>query len=541
MKRCMLVYIFIALLLSAPMASANSGVGVFGVSTDTSQTKSVTIASEEEEIMEVTVSETVVIEEPAAEAPVVKTVVKNEVIAVKSGDSLWAIAQKLWGDGSRYPELVEANKDKYPGLAKNPGLIQPGWKLEIPGEEPEVEEPKIEPEKEEAPKDVVVDDKGGSDVDNIPTDKPLTTLEKLNKLNAALAKAKRDLKQRVSEILRNNPKAVDLDVNFLADRGYLNKEDLAGMNPPEGFIYVVKDGRVTLANNERRPISNPELIVMTLREILEAQENKVKVDEKSEGDKKAEEDKKLAQEDSKSKQDAYDSIWKPNKKVEPKVESKVEPKKEEPKKEAKKEEPKKVDPKEVKKAEEVAKTGSEKMYSDTLNKLAMPDFRNMSFKDYRSLEGLRRLLSAKDARKYNAMIYGYTHLIDLQKTHKSLQDTYVKKVDKNDTNWLGGNIKSAGKNVEKNEDKLKKAWAEYQELYKLAEGIAKERQSQLNANKAQIKKLEKELEKIGYDTSKARQNQDLTKQIKKLESANKDLQKDVDAFAKVKNTFGAYK
>lgn len=52
---------------------------------------------------------------------------------VVSGDSLWAIAQRLLGDGSRYPELVEANKDKYPSLAKNPNLIYPGWNLTIPG------------------------------------------------------------------------------------------------------------------------------------------------------------------------------------------------------------------------------------------------------------------------------------------------------------------------------------------------------------------------------------------------------------------------
>jgi len=30
---------------------------------------------------------------------------------VKQGESLWAIAQKELGDGSRYPELYEANRD----------------------------------------------------------------------------------------------------------------------------------------------------------------------------------------------------------------------------------------------------------------------------------------------------------------------------------------------------------------------------------------------------------------------------------------------
>ncbi|RCK75783.1 MAG: N-acetylmuramoyl-L-alanine amidase [Candidatus Ozemobacter sibiricus] len=52
---------------------------------------------------------------------------------VQPGDSLWKIAEKFLGNGSRYPELVEANKDKYPSLLKNPNLIYPGWVLKIPG------------------------------------------------------------------------------------------------------------------------------------------------------------------------------------------------------------------------------------------------------------------------------------------------------------------------------------------------------------------------------------------------------------------------
>ncbi len=52
---------------------------------------------------------------------------------VVQGDSLWTIAERFLGSGSRYTELVEANKDKYPSLLKNPNLIYPGWVLTIPG------------------------------------------------------------------------------------------------------------------------------------------------------------------------------------------------------------------------------------------------------------------------------------------------------------------------------------------------------------------------------------------------------------------------
>ncbi|WIV11374.1 LysM peptidoglycan-binding domain-containing protein [Proteiniborus sp. MB09-C3] len=47
---------------------------------------------------------------------------------VQSGDSLWAIAKKYYGDGNQYPKIANANKDKI----KNPSLIYPGQKLVIP-------------------------------------------------------------------------------------------------------------------------------------------------------------------------------------------------------------------------------------------------------------------------------------------------------------------------------------------------------------------------------------------------------------------------
>ncbi len=47
---------------------------------------------------------------------------------VKSGDSLWSIAKKQYGDGSKCNIIYNANKDKI----KNPALINIGWKLKIP-------------------------------------------------------------------------------------------------------------------------------------------------------------------------------------------------------------------------------------------------------------------------------------------------------------------------------------------------------------------------------------------------------------------------
>ncbi|MGI9605096.1 MAG: peptidoglycan-binding protein LysM [Acidimicrobiales bacterium] len=51
-----------------------------------------------------------------------------EMYVVKSGDTLWAIANEAYGDGNRYPEIFEANKP----MLTDPDLIFPGQVLRIP-------------------------------------------------------------------------------------------------------------------------------------------------------------------------------------------------------------------------------------------------------------------------------------------------------------------------------------------------------------------------------------------------------------------------
>jgi len=52
----------------------------------------------------------------------------NGIYVVQSGDTLWGIAKKYYGDGNQYTKIVNANKDKI----KNPALIYPGQQLVIP-------------------------------------------------------------------------------------------------------------------------------------------------------------------------------------------------------------------------------------------------------------------------------------------------------------------------------------------------------------------------------------------------------------------------
>lgn len=52
----------------------------------------------------------------------------SQTYTVVSGDSLWNIAQKEYGDGAKWRLIYEANKDEI----RDPRLIIPGQKLEIP-------------------------------------------------------------------------------------------------------------------------------------------------------------------------------------------------------------------------------------------------------------------------------------------------------------------------------------------------------------------------------------------------------------------------
>ena len=56
---------------------------------------------------------------PRPETPQDSQTSQQKTHQVKKGDCLWSIAQRYYGDGSLYPKIKEANKSKYPSLAKN--------------------------------------------------------------------------------------------------------------------------------------------------------------------------------------------------------------------------------------------------------------------------------------------------------------------------------------------------------------------------------------------------------------------------------------
>jgi len=63
---------------------------------------------------------------PAESSPAPKVTAKSYTVA--KGDTLWVIAKKYYGDGSKYTKIFEANK----GVLKNPNVIYPGQVLALP-------------------------------------------------------------------------------------------------------------------------------------------------------------------------------------------------------------------------------------------------------------------------------------------------------------------------------------------------------------------------------------------------------------------------
>lgn len=64
----------------------------------------------------------------AAEEAAVEAKPEGRTYTVQSGDTLWKIAEAMYGSGGKYMKIFEANKD----LLENPDKIFPGQELVIP-------------------------------------------------------------------------------------------------------------------------------------------------------------------------------------------------------------------------------------------------------------------------------------------------------------------------------------------------------------------------------------------------------------------------
>jgi LysM repeat protein len=76
--------------------------------------------------VELTAAEAPVVDEAPAPPPPPPPPPAVQTYTVVSGDTLWAISERFYGDGNRYQEIANAS-----GIS-NPDLIQPGQVLTIP-------------------------------------------------------------------------------------------------------------------------------------------------------------------------------------------------------------------------------------------------------------------------------------------------------------------------------------------------------------------------------------------------------------------------
>lgn len=56
----------------------------------------------------------------------------SNVYTVKYGDTLWGIAEKFYGDGSKYMKIFEANRHLWKAYNNDPNVLYPNWQLTIP-------------------------------------------------------------------------------------------------------------------------------------------------------------------------------------------------------------------------------------------------------------------------------------------------------------------------------------------------------------------------------------------------------------------------
>ncbi len=75
---------------------------------------------------------TFVVNDGASSVAAVKVKGGKTTYVVKSGDSLWRIAQTFYGNGASYTKLIAENGKVFPGLGAYPHQVQPGWALVVP-------------------------------------------------------------------------------------------------------------------------------------------------------------------------------------------------------------------------------------------------------------------------------------------------------------------------------------------------------------------------------------------------------------------------
>ncbi|MGM0599177.1 MAG: LysM peptidoglycan-binding domain-containing protein [Candidatus Rifleibacteriota bacterium] len=488
---------------------------------------------EAEEIVEEAVEET---EEQA------KEIIEH---TVKSGESLWVIAQKLLGDGSRYWEIIEANKDKYPSLEKNPDLILSGWELEIPVDQQEAEAPEEQPADEDQEEETIpaveIDDDDSSSAEEITSLPEFSVKEKIAKLQNAVDSANRRLLSQGKRIAALNPDTI----RFLIDNGFMSEEEWMAMNPPAGYTYRIdRLGNIQLVDANNEPLTNQDISEMDAEAAAaaEAQEEEAAEEAENGTDSVVEDETEVVidegedeaqNEDAQASEDETEteSITEDEGQQEQAADQQAD---EDENEQAVEEE----EDEDAAAQEEEIKQAANERYAKMLSEIGMPDVsENKDY--YKAIRNGSKLLSegffggtteflvfvrAQDYPQYN--------IKGLQKELKTLQTRYEKQVKEGKTDRFlgifGSTIKSTGKRIQQVKEKLEKAWKKMETALEKSEEKADELNQKIDKQNETISQLQAELDDMDiYDADNSSEVQQKMKGIKdaekEIEKANKKL------------------
>ena len=502
----------------------------------------------------------------AATVPQPKPEVKPEVKAetapaakktykVVKGDTLWGIAQKLLGDGSRFPEIVAANKENYPSLLKNPNLILEGWVLEVPEDKTQ----SGSGSQGQAGQTGAVASPGGTKPGSgtpagTPAQNPvnsLSTEQKQQKLQDAV-------KQLAAALMKEGKAVKGLDqatIDEMIKRKIISEQDWQGLNPPIDHYWALDGLKVVLKKKDGTTVSTSGTTTPSANAAADKAAAEKAAADKVAAEKaaaaKAAAEKAAAEKTAAAKAAAEKAAAEKAAADKAAAEKAAAAKAAAEKAAAEKAAAEKAAAEKAAAAKAAAGTPEGK-FAEALKSLGMPDvYKGGDMKPYRDAisMGSEYLLPGDWAKyspllKFHEMVDPYSDLHVLQTRLMEAQKLYAEKVNSNDvrSGWIvfGDSIETAAKKVEEAKAALAKKWNEFKPIYRQAVDAGKAAQADLKKLQEEIGPARKRLEELKAkgDPGDAGEITSLIKKCNDFEDTSRKLQQKVDAMGKMTAVFG---